>query len=75
MYPYSFAREKIGGAIYYLAIGEGDVRSRLWSAYMEFHPLSEKDFPDGLRKDYRWIMKELTKRDDFHLVIKATVKQ
>jgi len=62
MFPYNYALEKLSNAVRILATGEGDVRSRLWPAYLEFHTLQVKDFPPDQQADYDWIMKELTKR-------------
>jgi hypothetical protein len=44
-----------------LATGKGDVRDRLLGAYMSFHTLNEKDFPEEFKKDWAWVMKQLTK--------------
>ncbi|BCB26999.1 hypothetical protein SKTS_18850 [Sulfurimicrobium lacus] len=57
-----YADEKLSRAVRLLAVLPGDVRSRLLNAFMEFHPLTEADFPPKLRKHYRWVMKQLTKR-------------
>ena len=62
MYPYYYALEKLSHAVRILATGEGDVRSRLMSAYEEFHTLREDHFPLELRVDYAWVLNELTKR-------------
>jgi hypothetical protein len=37
-------------AIYELATGEGDIRSRVGNAYYKFWHIKEKDFPDQLRE-------------------------
>lgn len=58
---YMYAKEKLNSAIKILAIGKGDVRSRLWDAYLVFHTLQESNFPHEFIKDYKWIMSELTK--------------
>ncbi len=55
----TYALSKLSNAVYYLAIGEGDVRDRLKTAYEEFHPVSEDDFPPTLRADWRWIKGQL----------------
>lgn len=57
----NYALETLGHAVYYLAVGGGDVRKRLKTAYMEFHPISEDDFPPNLREDWKWIIKQLTR--------------
>ena len=61
MKTYNYAREKLFGAIANLALGPGDIRSRLWDAYTEMHPLREDDFPEELRADWHWIDTQLTK--------------
>ena len=48
-------------AIEELCIGRGDVRSRLKNSVLTLLPLSEKDFPLKLRKDFHWIITESTK--------------
>lgn len=59
---YHYARGKFGTAIRLLAIGKGDVRSRLYSAFLEFSPIQpERDLPGDLHDDYDWIMAQLTK--------------
>lgn len=47
--------------MYTLATGRGDVRARLLGAFMSFHTLNEDDFPEKYKKDWEWIMKQLTK--------------
>lgn len=44
-----------------LATGKGDVRGRLLGAFMSLHTLDEEDFPEELKKDWVWIIKQLTK--------------
>lgn len=58
---YHYAIEKLSQAIRFLAVGEGDVRERLRTAYIGFHTLKDDDFPDDLRKDWQWVMKMLTR--------------
>ena len=58
-----YAREKFSSAVYILATGPGDVRSRLRKAFIEFSPVQEKDIPDELLEDFRWIILESTKRE------------
>ena len=55
----SYALEKLSLAVHYLAVGPGDVRQRLKTAYMEFHVVSEDDFPEHLRDDWQWIIAQL----------------
>ena len=58
-----YAQAKLGDAIYELARGPGDVRSRLMAAFMCFHPVTRRDFPEHLADDFDWIMKQLTKHE------------
>ncbi|RJF95813.1 hypothetical protein [Noviherbaspirillum saxi] len=58
-----YVNEKLSAAVHALAVGEGDVRSRLITAYMCFSTLRTADFPSELQSDYEWIMGELTKED------------
>lgn len=61
MTRYNYAQEKLYVAIRSLAIGQGDVRTRLVDAFMSFHTLKEDDLPPKHRKDWRWIITQLTK--------------
>ena len=63
MFPYDYALEKFGVAVRHLAIGPGDVRSRLWPAYLKFHVLQVHHIPEDLRADFEWVNNELTKRE------------
>lgn len=58
-----YANEKLSRSVRLLAVLPGDVRSRLLLAYMEFHPLKEADFPPKLKRHFRWVIKQLTKRE------------
>ena len=58
---YKYAEDKLSTAVYILATGKGDVRSRLFDAFMEFHPVNSDDFPAELLEDWLWIKKQLTK--------------
>lgn len=44
-----------------LATGQGDVRSRLYFAYLRVGGLTKDDFPKEFQKDWEWIVSELTK--------------
>ena len=48
-----------------LATAPGDVRSRLWEAYQAFNPLTPEHFPEPLRKDFEWVMKQLTRYESY----------
>lgn len=59
--PSSYAHEKLLAALESLASGPGDVRERLLAAYQTFHPLKQSHFPPDLRKDFEWVLRQLTK--------------
>ena len=59
--PSAYAYEKLLVALDSLATGPGDVRKRLLIAYESFHPLKEAHFPQHLRKDFRWVLDQVTK--------------
>lgn len=59
--PTQYAHQLLSQAVDILATGAGDVRSRLLEAYSVFHPLTPEHFPESLRKDFEWVMKQLTK--------------
>jgi hypothetical protein len=50
-------------AVYLLAVGPGDIRSRLEEAFNEIIPIQASLLPDGIRKDYQWICDQLTKKE------------
>lgn len=50
MYSNEYILEKLTEALYDLAIGEGDARSRINDAYFKFWHIKEGDFPAHLRK-------------------------
>lgn len=56
------AKEKIRGAVYRLAVGEGDVRSRLVSAYWLLKQLSATDLPPQLLEPWNEVIHDLTLR-------------
>lgn len=55
------AKEKLTDAVYRLAVGEGDVRSRLRRAYLPLRRLSAQDLPEKLQEEWRSILRELTR--------------
>jgi hypothetical protein len=59
--PSHYALEKFYNAMYSLAVGPGDVRARLVDASLSFIMLTEQDFPEHLRADWRWICEQLTR--------------
>ena len=56
---YSYAQENLNDAIYALAVGHGDVRSRLITAHSACHTLSARDFPQEFQEDWQWIVQQL----------------
>jgi hypothetical protein len=63
--PAKYAHQLLSRAVDSLATGPGDVRSRLGAAYSTFHPLTPEHFPEPLRTDFEWVMKQLTRRDPY----------
>lgn len=53
--------ERVYFSVNQLAVGEGDVRSRLKVAGFTLAALQERDFPLELREDFRWVMEQLTR--------------
>ena len=56
-----YAMGKLHEAVHALAVGKGDVRSRLIEAHRILYPVSQNDFPKDLVDDWIWIEKEWTK--------------
>lgn len=56
---HGYALEKLSEAVYLLATGEGHVRQRLRDAFISFHAVMERDFPDDLKVKWRWIDSQL----------------
>ncbi len=44
-----------------LAIGKGDVRERLRSAFKLLRMLREEEVPEEMKSDFSWIMRQLTR--------------
>lgn len=61
MYSHDYILEKFTEAVYALATGEGDARSRIDAAYYRFWHVREEDFPDDLRKKRKEIDRLLTR--------------
>jgi hypothetical protein len=57
-----YALEKLAAAVHSLAVGPGDVRSRLYSAFVDIFILTPEDFPPSFRRRYRSIRYQLSKR-------------
>jgi hypothetical protein len=60
--PHKRAREKLRGAVHRLAVGEGDVRSRLLAAHWLLSQLTARDLPPECLAVYKQIMRDLTKK-------------
>jgi len=58
---YFYAYEKFNDALRNLAVGPGDVRQRLHSAYLNFQPVRKRHLPKQLQNDYQWILNQLTR--------------
>jgi hypothetical protein len=72
----SYAAEKFDGLRRSLAIGEGDARARLISAFMSFYVIRPGDLPPPLRKHLAWVYAQITKRPARHHLegtVEATV--
>lgn len=63
-----YAQEKFSSAVRVLATGPGDVRSRLFGAYLHFHTVRPEDLPGNLRRNFRWIIRILTRREPRYIV-------
>lgn len=57
-----YAQSKFCEAVHSLAVGGGDVRNRLRSAYIIIHVIRPKDLPSPLNAHMAWILNQLTWR-------------
>jgi hypothetical protein len=55
-----YALEKLASAVHSMATDPGDIKVRLWNAFLIFHTLSEKDFANEYHEDWKFIYKSLT---------------
>ena len=55
----SYTLNKFSQAVWVLATGPGDVRSRLHEAYISLAGASASDLPDDLRADFKWVTDQL----------------
>jgi len=55
-----YARSKLGGAIWKLATGIGEIKSRLSDAYIELAIIQEGDLPEDLSEEWKMIKLDLT---------------
>lgn len=58
---YAYTEEKLYEIIKYLATGKGDMRERLNVMSGEIALLSQKSFPDNLKKKWEFVEKKLYK--------------
>lgn len=58
---YANTTEKFDLAVTAMASGTGNIRARIWKAYLSLHMLSESDFSDELKEDWNFIYSNLTK--------------
>lgn len=58
-----YARAKFGNAVHGMAVGRGNIKDRLYGAFMELVAVVERDIPPHLLDDYRWVRTELTKKE------------
>jgi len=71
-----YAAEKFDGLTRSLAVGKGDARERLISAFYSIHTVQPDDLPPPLRKHLTWVYSEITKRPARHRdegTVQATV--
>ena len=59
--PYARCREKFSLAVRALAIGEGDVRSRLQIAFKHLRRLSPAEVPQFAKDEWQSILDDLTR--------------
>ena len=62
----SYALEKLSLAIDDLAIGEGDIKSRLRSVFPLLSAVSVGEFPDDLKSEWESIIHRLTKKNSIN---------
>ena len=58
-----YGRAELTHAVYVLATGEGDVRSRLEDAFYYLAQVRKDRLRDDVKDDFEWIMKMLTQKD------------
>jgi len=62
-FQYAYPLEKLALALYGLAVGQGNLTSRLQSAFLSMHTLSPNDFPEELRPDIVFVLDTLTSKE------------
>ncbi|HUQ98569.1 MAG TPA: hypothetical protein VM166_03880 [Gemmatimonadaceae bacterium] len=72
-----YAAEKFSGFARTLAIGPGDARDRLISAFWTFHVIRPMDLPQPLRQHLEWVYRQISARparSQFEGSVEATVQ-
>lgn len=69
-----YPKEKLTTAVSIMATHPGDIKDRLFKAFLEFHTIGN-EMPKPFRNEYEWIVQELTKvGDDVDGRVLATLK-
>jgi hypothetical protein len=63
--PAWYAHQLLSQTVDCLAIGPGDVRSRLLKAYDIFNPLTVKHFPEHLGSEFAWVERQLNRHSPY----------
>jgi len=67
MFPYFYAHQKFSEAIYCLAVGGGDVRSRLLVVFNgPLYPIFEEHLPKEHHGEWLWVRKEIVKFEELY---------
>jgi len=61
----SYALEKLGEIYYRLAIGEDEIRIRLANIEVEFMLIFDRDIPDELQNEWKYLKSKLTERGPY----------
>jgi len=68
MYQYEYALAQFDKAIYYLAVGEDEIRGRLLLAFQSsLWGIEPAHLPDNVRADYEWIIEQTHKYDEKYI--------
>lgn len=59
----AYGRVELTQAVSALAVGEGDVRSRLRSAFYYLAQVREDRLREDVRGDFEWVVRKLTEKD------------
>ena len=59
----NYAYTNFSEAVDIMATHPGNIKDRLVAANNQFAPVLEKDLPEELKADYKWIMEKLTKKE------------